>query len=75
MPWWNNATVTSIPDHVRWWTATFNGGQLPPNRTEGFMEHLMRGGDILGPFIADARAAGMRAFVSWRMADSQAFAS
>jgi hypothetical protein len=36
------------------------------------MEHLMRGGDILGPFIEYTRAAHMKAFVSWRMSDSQA---
>ena len=67
--------MISIPEHVNWWKNTFNNGSLPPNRTEGFMEHLTRGGEILGPFVQYARAAGMRAFVSWRMADSQAFAN
>ena len=77
VPWWNNSTLTTIPEHVDWWTHTFfrKDGTLPPNRTEGYMEHLMRGGDILGPFIQYTRAAGMKAFVSWRMADSQAFSS
>ena len=40
VPWWNNATVISIPEHVEWWTTTFNNGSLPPNRTEGFMESV-----------------------------------
>ena len=77
VPWWNNATVISIPEHVDWWTHTFykKDGSLPPNRTEGFMEHLMRGGDIIGPFIEYTRAAKMKAFVSWRMSDSQAFSN
>ena len=77
VPWWQNSTLTTIPEHVAWWTHTFfrKDGTLPPNRTEGYMEHLMRGGDILGPFIRYTRAAGMKAFVSWRMADSQAFSS
>jgi hypothetical protein len=34
----------------------------------------MRGGDILGPFLQYARAAGMKGFVTWRMNDAQAFA-
>ena len=34
----------------------------------------MRGGDILGPFLRYARAAGMKGFVTWRMNDAQAFA-
>jgi hypothetical protein len=42
VPWWNNASVISIPDHVKWWTTTFNNGALPPNRTEGFMEYDTR---------------------------------
>jgi len=75
VPWWNNASVISIPQHVAWWTHTFykKDGTLPPNRTEGYMEFLMRGGDILEPFIRYVRAAGMQAFVSWRMNDAQAF--
>ena len=77
VPWWNNSSLITIPEHVAWWGKTFykQDGSLPPNRTEGYMEHLLRGGDILGPFIAYTRAAKMKAFVSWRMADSQAFAS
>jgi hypothetical protein len=77
VPWWNNSSLISIPEHVDWWTHTFykKDGSLPPNRTEGYIEHLMSGGDILGPFVQYTREAGMKAFVSWRMADSQAFAS
>jgi hypothetical protein len=37
VPWWNNSTLISIPEHVHWWTHTFyrKDGSLPPNRTEG----------------------------------------
>jgi hypothetical protein len=39
--------------------------------TQGIvMEHLLHGGDILGPFVDYTRVAGMKAFVSWRMSDS-----
>ena len=77
VPWWNNSSAITIAEHVEWWTHTFykKDGSLPPNRTEGYMEHLMKGGDILGPFITYARASAMKAFISWRMADSQAFAN